>query len=114
MSSTTTVKTEIPTASPQKVVMGTVFAEEGAEVCPHTGQVIIEKSVKVFGMPLFTSIIFGLVVMAGIIGIVIYNVDDINAKKMTLLQGTISIVCSVVYAIFVAKYEKSRKQFLQR
>ena len=106
--SASTVKTDFAKSSHTKGE-STVFIQEGAEICPHTGQVIIEKSVKVFGMNLITTVIVGVVTVLTLIGTVIYNVDDINAKKMTLLQGTIAIVCGLVYAIFVLKYEKSKK-----
>jgi hypothetical protein len=54
-------------------------------VCPHTGQVILEKSVKLFGIPVIYAMMLSMVLISAIIGTVIYNVDDPKTKRMTLL-----------------------------
>jgi hypothetical protein len=48
--------------------------------------------------------------MAGIIGIVFYTVDDHDAKRMTLIQGGITIICAIIYRIYLINYEHSKKQ----
>lgn len=85
------------------------------EVCPHTGQVIIpDKQIKLFGMSLITTIIISIATISSVMAMVVGHVEDEKAKRQTLVQGCITIFCTVTYATFIIKYEKSRKQYLLR
>ena len=70
---------------------------------------IVEKPVLVFGMTLTTVVIIAMILVSSTMAAVISNVDDEKAKKMTLVQGTITMLCLMVYATFISKYERSKK-----
>ncbi len=83
-------------------------------ICPHTGQLIVEKMPRFMGMSLKFVVIMGMITMTSIICGVQYLVEDNTARRMCLVQGVIAMMCGVIYIIFLSQYEKSKKELLKK
>jgi hypothetical protein len=83
-------------------------------ICPHTGQLIVEKAPKFLGLSLMSTIAICVTLLATIIGIVFYTVDNDKVKRQALVQGSIAIFCAITYGIYLTNYEKSKKALLEK
>ena len=70
---------------------------------------LVEKTPKLFGLSLKTSMIIGVIIFTSLIALAFLVVDDDTAKRQTLLQGSISIFCLLAYWVFLNNFEKSKK-----
>jgi len=87
--------------------------EDEPKICKYTGQLIVEKQPKLFGLALMNMILISIFITASVVGATVLSVEDEKVKRQCLVQGIISIMCGVTYGLYLQNYEKSKRMHLK-
>lgn len=60
-----------------------------------------------------STIAITVILLATIIGLVIFTVDNDKVKRQALVQGSIAIMCAITYGVYLTNYEKSKRALLE-
>jgi hypothetical protein len=75
--------------------------EDEPKICKYTGQLIVEKQPKLFGLALMNMILISIFITASVVGATVLSVEDEKVKRQCLVQGIISIMCGVTYGLYL-------------
>ncbi len=95
----------------KQVVVDPLFENE-PKVCQYTGQIIVEKNAKFFGLSFMTIIISTIICILLLIASVFIFIDNKKVCRQALLQGIMIILCLITYGVYLVNYEKSKKLHL--